>query len=192
MQLDMPTPFRRERVLSAAARLLYGPSTTRFQPPPAVMRLSMPSNAARTHGFSLIGGAERTALHHPLLFRFRFGFLLGRFLLHFRFGLRLRLRLRLRLFHLHRLLDSRFWLRVLLHRRGSGPVAERVARRLADLLLLLYRLLLHLLLLHLLLLAGAARVGPPGSLYGTSFSCVGRCCISACICSSSCRCSAVS
>ena len=23
---------------------------------------------ARTHGFSLIGGAERTALHHPLLF----------------------------------------------------------------------------------------------------------------------------
>ena len=85
-------------------------------------------------------------------------FPLGRFLFHFRFGLRFRLRLRLRLFHLYRLLVVGFgcwWL----HRRGGGPVVERVARRLADLLLLLHRLLLHLLLLHLLLLASAARIG---------------------------------
>ena len=113
MQLDMPTPFRRERVLSAAARLRaeYHAIPTAAGGDAA---LDAFERQARTHGFSLIGGAERTALHHPLLFRFRFGFLLGRFLLHFRFGLRLRLRLRLLLFHLYRLLGSRFWLRVLL------------------------------------------------------------------------------
>ncbi len=146
-----------------------GLSTTRSKPPPAVMRPRCLRTPCARIGFSLRSVARNEPLHHPLLFRFRFGFLLGRFLLH-------------PVSVAARLLFTPAPVGQSVLAAGapparSGPVAERAARRLADLLLLLYRLLLHL-----LLLAGAARVGPPGSLYGTSFSCVGRCCISACIC----------
>ncbi|OMP13005.1 hypothetical protein COLO4_02446 [Corchorus olitorius] len=50
MQPEWPDARRRFSVLSALARSLKGPTTTRFQPPPEVRRLSKPSNAraART------------------------------------------------------------------------------------------------------------------------------------------------